>query len=163
MRCGHAVNVGVDQQLVIAAVDRVVQDGLVEPELRAVSGAQRPVQHQRVADLRGHSVVHALIRAAVGYLRAVRVTQQHPYPDARPGLAGEDLLHAGVLGEEQPRVHEYPDLALGRGEQLSPHLPRSLPPVRVDGQQLSFRCRADHLAGQRVGPQIRLIQAQAGG
>ena len=83
---------GVDQQLVITAVDRVVQNRLVEPELYPLNGAQRPIQHERVADLRRHGVVYAFVRAPFGHLPAVRIAKQDPHPNSGTDLLGEDLL-----------------------------------------------------------------------
>src|SRR5260221_10476340 len=73
--CGHALNVGVDQELVVAAVDRVVQDRLVQAELGARHLAQRPVEDHHVADLRGHGLVDALVGGMVRDLPAVPVAQ----------------------------------------------------------------------------------------
>ena len=124
---GHAVDVRVDQELVVPAVDRVVQDGAVEPELDALGAAHRPVQHERVADLRGHRVVDALVRAPRGDLRAVRVTKQDPHPHAGAGLVGEDLLIPRVLGQEQPGVDQDADLVFAPTRTAVPRRPGGHP------------------------------------
>lgn len=50
----------VDEELVVSSVDRVVQGGLVEPDLDVADFYQWPVQLDRVADLRSHGVADAL-------------------------------------------------------------------------------------------------------
>ena len=52
-RRGHTEQMGVDQHLVIGAVDRVVEHGAVQPALHAFEPEQGSVHHDGVLDFRG--------------------------------------------------------------------------------------------------------------
>lgn len=91
---------------------------------------------------------------------AVRVAEQEPHTHALGGLARQQRVHAGVVGEEQAAVDEDADLLLGRAEQVAPAVPGHRPAVRVDGEDLALR-RIRHIGrGQRVGPQVGLVGLQ---
>lgn len=156
-----AVDVGVDEELVICAVDGVVEDRAVEAELYAVLSAQVLVEDEGVTDLRGHGVVYTLVCAAFGHLRAVRVTEEDADADASLRFLCERALNAAVFGEEKAGVDQDADLFLGCGEETSPCVPWDGRAVRVDRHQFAAgRCR-DLLVGESVRPKERLIYAQA--
>ena len=113
LRGRDPVGVLVDQELVVAAVDRVVQHCLVDPDLDVLHRAKRPVQRERVADLRRHGVTDAFFLAAFYGVRPVRVTKRDPDEDARAALLGENPEDSSVFGKEQRVVSQDGDLVLG--------------------------------------------------
>jgi hypothetical protein len=135
--------VRVDQELVIRAVDRVVENRGVQPDLCTGQTAQRAVEDQHVTDLRRHRFVDAFLCAAFGNMRAVRAAEQDPDRHARVGLLGEQAHQPGVVGEEESAVDEDADVALSRAEQVPPDVARDGPAVRVDGDDLILVCRRD--------------------
>jgi hypothetical protein len=75
--CHEAVNVRVDQHLLVEAVDAVVQGGSVAPDLDPRGGVQRAVKSEGVAHLGGYrSFTDALFHASTVYLWAGWITQQ---------------------------------------------------------------------------------------
>ena len=135
----------------------------MEPELRALDLAQRPVQHERVADLRGHRVRP---RPRPRRARPPAGCPGHPAgsaPGPRPGPCPR-----GSSARPRPR----PGTGRSRRARRSRvRLPRTAVPrlsrghvraVRVDGQHLTVRRRRDLVRGQRIGPQVHLVHAQPG-
>ena len=61
----------------------------MKPELDAFYLAKLAVQHERVADLRRHGLIHALGAPALGHFRALGVPEQDPDPYSGAGLLGE--------------------------------------------------------------------------
>lgn len=108
-----AVSVLVDEELVVRAVDRVVQDDLVQPDLDALDFCEWPVQRKSVADLRGHGVADALFPSALCHSSAVRSAEGDPNSHAAACLASNDVQQTGVPGEEQCAVRKNADLAFG--------------------------------------------------
>ena len=64
----------------------------------------------------------ALLSTALSHPGRGRIGQQHPQDDTRPRAVGEQPDHLDVLGQEQGRVGEDADLALGAAEQPTPLL-----------------------------------------
>jgi hypothetical protein len=73
----EAVRVGVHQHLVVKAVDRVVERGLMLPDLSVAAVSKRLEEREGVADLgcKG-ALADAFFLAAAGYSAAGRVAQQ---------------------------------------------------------------------------------------
>ena len=86
MRRGRAVDMRVDEHLVVSDVDRVVQHRPVKAELNALHRAQRPVQREGIADLGRHSVSDAFILPAISHDLAIRISEQDAHSDAGPAL-----------------------------------------------------------------------------
>lgn len=61
-----AVDILVNEELLVSAVDRVVQDGLVQPDLDVFRHHQGTIQRESVADLGGHSIADALLVYCAG-------------------------------------------------------------------------------------------------
>ena len=89
------VDVRVDQQLVIDAVDRVVQHRAMQPDLHAGS-ARRGLN--KTSELRTLAVSASppmpSASPALGHVGAVRITEQDANPDPGPGPVGEQPAHA---------------------------------------------------------------------
>jgi hypothetical protein len=103
----------VDHELTVGAVDGVVQHGPVKPDLDVRHRAERPVQHERVADLGGHGVTNAFFFAALCGVRPAGVRERDPHGDARAALISENPEDPGILGQEQRTIGKYRDVALG--------------------------------------------------
>lgn len=156
-----AVDVGVDEELVVGAVDGVVEDRAVKAELYAALFAQVLVEDEGVADLGDLGFAHALVFTAFGYLGAVRVAKEDADADTGLGFFGEGALDASVFGEEEAGVDQDADLFLGCSKETSPCVPWDGRAVRVDRHQLAAGRCGDLLVGEGVGPEERLIYAQA--
>jgi hypothetical protein len=128
---GKTVGVLVYEELVVRPVDRVVQDGLVKPDLDVVERAKRAVQRKRIADSREHGIIDGFL-AEFRDLRDVRVSERDPDGDADVTLVGEDAQDVGVFGEEQGAVGKDADLVFGRGEEPRPHIAGNRRTARVD-------------------------------
>jgi hypothetical protein len=147
----------IDQELVVGAVDRVVQHGSVKLDLDVLHRIKRPVQRERVADLGGHGVTDAFFIAALSDVRSMRVSQRDPYGDVGAALVGEDPEDSRILGQEQRAVGQDSDLALGRSEQPCPDLPRHGPPVRVNRAELVRPCPSRQRPS-RLRPQVAFVR-----
>jgi hypothetical protein len=76
VRAGKAVDVGVDDHLVIETEDRVVERGLVEPDLHAVDTVQRSGERKGVADARDDGApAELLLFAALGCLAGAGIAE----------------------------------------------------------------------------------------
>ena len=71
-------------------------------------------------------------------------------------LLGDTRLH---LGEERPGEHQHVDVPGGRGHQLQPGLARHGRAGREHLEQFGARCLGT--CGERGGPEIRLVHAEA--
>jgi hypothetical protein len=98
-RCPHDVEYGcvggrypiavlVDKQLVVGSVDRVVEDGSVQPQLHSWDSIEWPEQRKSVSNLRRQGASDAFFGAAVGYLRTVGIAKGNAHRDARTGFVG---------------------------------------------------------------------------
>jgi hypothetical protein len=85
---GNAVDVLVDEHLVVAEVERVIEDGGVQSQRRAGS-QQRAIEQERIVDLGGHRAVDAFVLPALVDLRARRVPDEEPHGGAGTSLARE--------------------------------------------------------------------------
>ena len=153
--CRGAVDVWVDEHLVVGAVEGVVQHGGVQADLYCGCIQQQPVEHDDVADLRRHGLGDAFFGSAEGDLLAIGIAEQDA--DGHPvlGLVAHDPDEVDVLGEEQSRVDEDADLVLAAGEQLPPELAGYRAPVGVGREDFPVdrRCQPP---GQ-VRPQVVLV------
>jgi hypothetical protein len=85
----------VDEQLVVSAVNRAVQHGLVQADLDVLELVQRSVERKGITNHRGHGIVNAFPLAPFGGLRVLRISERNPDRYAGAGLVGEqtnDLL-----------------------------------------------------------------------
>ena len=106
-----AVRVLIDDQLVVGAIDRVVQHGLVQTDLHVLRSATDRYSVERLSDLGRHGIPDVFF-ATLGGVRALRVSKRDPDVDACPPLFGEKTQDPPVFGEEQRAVGQDADLAL---------------------------------------------------
>ena len=66
----------IDQQLVVGAVDRVVQHDPMKPDLDVPDYTEGPVQRKRVTDLRGHRVPDTFFLTVFCNVRPVGISQR---------------------------------------------------------------------------------------
>src|SRR5262249_16179442 len=96
------IDVGINQDLFVCAVDRVVQHGVVQANLDARQRMERAVEDEDVADLGDDRVINAFIEAALCYGGSIRVAEQDADADASPSAVGERTERPGVFRQEQP-------------------------------------------------------------
>ena len=111
--CRDGVRVLVDEETVIGAVERVVQDGLVQPDLNAFDSQKWPIQRESVADLCGHGIADAFFLSAPCDGGTVRIAECDPDSQAAARLVCDDAEQSAVFGEEQSAVGKNADLTLG--------------------------------------------------
>lgn len=136
MSSGYAENMLVDEELIIAVVDRVVQAGPVLTNLHVLNLASSAVERERVADLGGHSVADALLPSGVrqhtGFQRRrERILTAMP---TRPLSAR--ICRMPASSAMNRALYARMPILLGRREEARPDLPRNGPAVRVDRTQL---------------------------
>ena len=91
----------VDQETLIGAVDRVVQDLPVEAQLDSGALVQGVVQRQCVAHPSGHGACDAFLGAALSYVRAVGSAKRDSDFDTTGASVSEYTKDACVFGEKE--------------------------------------------------------------
>jgi hypothetical protein len=161
---GHdAVNVSVDEELVVSTVDRVVQDRSVQAHLDVRLRQNRPEKHDGVPYLRGQALVDALVGSTFGNVVAVRVAEQQPDPRASTRTLDEKPVKAHVLGNEHPGVDQDADLTLGVAEEVAQGVARYGPAMGIYRDDFALGDRGDLIAAECVRPQVGLIHTEMGG
>src|SRR5207248_4403358 len=98
-----AVDVRIDEHVVIGPVDRVVEDRAVEAELYAGHADQRPEIDDRVADFASYRVPDALIVASLCHLGACWIPEQDPDGHPGSGRVGEQAMEGRLLPQPEGR------------------------------------------------------------
>ena len=103
---------GVDEHVVVEAVDGVVQRGVVQADLDLVG--QRLVGGQDGGDASGDGAADAGLGVAGRQLSTLRVAEQEPYPGAGGGAGAQQRDPVGVaFDEEQAGEGQQVDVAFG--------------------------------------------------
>src|SRR6266540_7478453 len=97
LRSGHAVEVCIDEELVVSTIDRVVQDRAVGAELHAGCPAKLLVAGERAPNLGGHGAFRTFVDRTSLDLRAVRVPDQEADSYARASFSQEYALKTSIL------------------------------------------------------------------
>ena len=134
--CGDAIGLGVDEKVVVASVDRVVEHGVVEPDRDVFEVVEWLVEDEAVADLCGHGFADAFVRASFGDFRAVGIAEEDADVHAAAGFVGDELDDAAVFGEEEASVGEDADLVLGAAEELEPGCAGNSPSMGIGRDDL---------------------------
>jgi hypothetical protein len=128
-----AVDVLINEHLIIESVDRIVKRCAVESEINAWHVNERPIVGKRHADAAWDSARHAFLAVSEVDFRAVRIAESDPDLDAAFGLVADESNRVWVvLGEEQARVGNEVDLFLGTNDGVKPQTLGHLGAVRAE-------------------------------
>src|SRR5690349_14100454 len=127
---GDAVDVLVDQHLIVASVEGVVEHRRVQPNHYACRN-DRPIKRNRIADLCRHRVVNPLVLTALVDMRARRVTEDDMHADPSTSFGGEEPHQFSVFGDEQTAVDEDANLVYSVFEQAVPDRSRYGSPMGI--------------------------------
>jgi hypothetical protein len=115
-----SVGMLIDEHLVVGAIDRVVQDGAVQPQLHAADHADWAIQDEGISDLRGHRVTDPFLLASLCNMRAVGIAECDADANTLLGFADQEIHHLAVLGKKQSAVDEQIDAVFCGCEQVPP-------------------------------------------
>lgn len=137
-------DVGVDELLVVSAVDGVVERGPVGADFDAGGAGERPVVHERETAAGFDAVAEPLLLTPGLDVVAVGVPDRDADGAAFGGAFGEEFVQPRVrLVEEDGRVDEDVDPLPGLGHQVGERRDGDVGPLLVERHQL----RADGAGG----------------
>jgi hypothetical protein len=161
VRGRRAVDVGVDQHVVIEPVDRVVERGGVEAKLDPRSTDRVPQVQQAKPDPGGKAIADLFLLAPPTHRFGVRISEGKAHFGPLLGLGGKQLGDLWIaVRQEQPGIDQYVDAIGGGLQEAAPQRSWDGAAVGIEADQL--RC-ADRLSMSLVGelgPQIGLVGPQ---